>query len=238
MSVPHAHRSVAVLATLLAASTVGLGAVTSAQAASVCGPSGYAAPIATTTSLSLARSVMEYGSVDVATVKVSSGAGTPSGSVRLGVSNGSSYRLTLDRRGSARHELPRRLAAQRTYAVTASYDGRGSCQASGPVRKYVTVVRADTDVRGLEAGDIRSGRKPKVSGRVTSSTGVTVDGEVRVTLTNGDLEKTRTVDLRGGRFAVTFGRTYQAGTWKVRATFLGERDFRGSGGTTNFRVKG
>ena len=238
MSVPHAHRSVAVLATLLAASTVGLGAVTSAQAASVCGPSGYAAPIATTTGLSLARSVMEYGSVDVATVKVSSGAGTPSGSVRLGVSDGSSYRLTLDRRGTARQELPRRLPAQRTYAVTASYDGRGSCQASGPVRKYVTVVRADTDVRGLEVRDIRSGGRPTVTGRVRSDTGITPDGAVRVMLTNGDLEKVRTVDQRGGRFSATFGRTYQAGTWKVRAAFLGDRDFRDSDGTTKFRVKG
>ena len=57
MSVSRAHRSVAVLATLLAASTVGLGAVTSAQAASVCGPKTYAAPIATSTSLSLTRSL-------------------------------------------------------------------------------------------------------------------------------------------------------------------------------------
>src|SRR6476620_11761423 len=89
MSVSRAYRSVA-LASALAAATFGLGAVTSAQAASVCGPSGYAAPIATTTSLSLARSVVEYGSVDLATVKVSSGAGTPSGTVRLGVSDGSS----------------------------------------------------------------------------------------------------------------------------------------------------
>jgi len=237
MSVSRAYRSVA-LASALAAATFGLGAVTSAQAASVCGPSGYAAPIATTTSLSLARSVVEFGSADVATVKVSSGAGTPSGSVRLGVSDGSSYRLTLDRRGSARHELPRRLPAQRTYAVTASYDGRGSCQASGPVRKYVTVVRADTDVRGLEARDLRSGGHPTVTGRVRSDTGVTPDGEVRVTLTNGDLEKTRTADLRGGRFTVRFGRTHQGGTWKVRAAFLGTRDFQGSRGTTSFRVEG
>lgn len=237
MPVPHAHRSVAVLATLLAASTVGLGAVTSAQAASVCGPSGYAAPIATATGLSLARTVVQYGSVDVATVTVSSGAGTPSGTVHLGVSNGASYRLTLDRHGAARHALPRELPAQRTYTVTASYDGSGSCLGSGPVRKYVTVVRAGTDVRGLEARDIRSGGRPTVSGRVRSDTGLTRNGAVRVTLTRGDVEKERTVDLRGGRFSVTFGRTDAAGTWKVRAVVLGSRDFRGVSGTTNFRVK-
>jgi len=238
MPVLRAHRSVAVLASLLAASTVGLGAVTSAQAASVCGPSGYAAPIATTTSLTLARSVMRYGSVDLATVKVSSGAGTPSGSVRLDVSNGASYHLTLDRHGAARHALPRTLPAQRTYAVTASYDGQGSCQASGPARKYVTVVRTGTDVRGLEARNIRSGGRPKVSGKVASDTGVTPGGKVLVTLVKGNRERRKSVDLRGGRFTVTFGRTHQAGTWKVRVAMLGRRDFQGSAARTNFRVKG
>lgn len=236
MSVSRAYRSV-VLASALAAATFGLGAVTSAQAASVCGPAGYAAPIATTTSLSLSRSMAEYGFVNVATIRVRSGAGTPSGTVRTTVA-GTTRSDQLDHRGTTQRELPRLLDAGHTYKVSSSYLGKGSCSASGPVSKYYTVVRAGTDVRGLEAGDIRSGGKPKVSGRVTSSTGVTVDGEVRVTLTNGDLEKTRTVDLRGGRFTVTFGRTNQAGTWKVRATFLGDRDFKGSSETTNFRVKG
>lgn len=238
MPVPHAHRSVAVLATLLAASTVGLGAVTSAQAASVCGPSGYAAPIATTTGLSLARTVVQYGSVDVATVTVSSGAGTPSGTVHLGVSNGASYRLTLDRHGAARHALPRELPAQRTYTVTASYDGSGSCLGSGPVRKYVTVVRAGTDVRGLEARDIRSGGRPTVSGRVRSDTGATLHGWVRVALTSGSARRTKTVALHNGRFTVTFGRAFRTGGWKVRATLLGGRNFRGSALGSNFRVGG
>ena len=198
MPVSRAHRSVAVLATLLTASTVGLGAVTSAQAASVCGPVGYAAPIATTTSLSLDRSVAEYGFVNVATIRVSSGAGTPSGTVRTSVA-GVTRTDVLDHRGATQRELPRRLEAGHSYSVTTSYDGQGSCQASGPVRKYYTVVRARTDVRGLEASDVRTGGRPHVSGRVASSTGITPDGKVRVTLTRGGTAKQATVRLRGGR---------------------------------------
>ena len=65
---------------------LGLGAVTSASARTVCGPAGYAAPIATTTSLSLSRTVGEYGSVNNAKVRASVlRVGTPSGNVRMSV---------------------------------------------------------------------------------------------------------------------------------------------------------
>lgn len=235
MPVSRAHRSVAVLATLLTASTVGLGAVTSAQAASVCGPAGYAAPIATTTSLSLDRSVAEYGFVNVATIRVSSGAGTPSGTVRTSVA-GVTRTDVLDHRGATQRELPRRLEAGHSYSVTTSYDGQGSCQASGPVRKYYTVVRARTNVRGLEARDVRTGGRPHVSGRVASSTGITPDGKVRVTLKRGDTAKQATVRLRGGRFSVTFGRISQRGTWKVKAVMVANGDYRASSDSTKFRV--
>jgi len=235
MPVSRAHRSVAVLATLLTASTVGLGAVTSAQAASVCGPAGYAAPIATTTSLSLDRSVAEYGFVNVATIRVSSGAGTPSGTVRTSVA-GVTRTDALDHRGATQRELPRRLEAGHSYSVTTSYDGQGSCQASGPVRKYYTVVRARTNVRGLEARDVRTGGRPHVSGRVASSTGITPDGKVRVTLTRGGTAKQATVRLRGGRFGVTFGRLSQRGTWKVKAAMVANGDYRASSDSTRFRV--
>lgn len=235
MPVSRAHRSVAVLATLLTASTVGLGAVTSAQAASVCAPAGYAAPIATTTSLSLDRSVAEYGFVNVATIRVSSGAGTPSGTVRTSVA-GVTRTDVLDHRGATQRELPRRLEAGHSYSVTTSYDGQGSCQASGPVRKYYTVVRARTNVRGLEARDVRTGGRPHVSGRVASSTGITPDGKVRVTLTRGGTAKQATVRLRGGRFSVTFGRISQRGTWKVKAVMVANGDYRASSNSTRFRV--
>ena len=235
MSVSRAHRSVAVLATLLAASTVGLGAVTSAEAASVCGPAGYAAPIATTTSLSLDRSVAAYGFVNVASIRVSSGAGTPSGTVRTSVA-GVTRTDALDHRGTTQRELPRRLEAGHTYKVTTSYAGDGSCQPSGPVSKYYTVVRARTDVRGLQARDVRAGGRPHVSGRVASSTGITPNGKVRVTLTRGGTAKQATVRLRSGRFSITFGRVSERGTWKVKAAMVANSDYRGSSDATKFRV--
>jgi hypothetical protein len=235
MSVSRAHRSVAVLATLLAASTVGLGAVTSAQAASVCGPATYAAPIATTTKLSLDRSVAEYGFVNLATIRVTSGAGTPSGTVRTTVA-GITRTDGLSHLGATLRELPRRLEAGHTYRVSTSYNGNGTCAASGPVSKFYTVVRARTHVRGLEARDVRTGGRPHVSGRVASSTGITPNGKVRVTLTHDGTAKHATVRLRGGRFSVTFGRTSARGTWKVKAAMVRNGDYRGSSNSTNFRV--
>jgi hypothetical protein len=235
MSVSRAHRSVAVLAALLAASTVGLGAVTSAQAASACGPRGYAAPVVTTTTLSLGRSLAEYGYLNVATIRVSSGAGTPSGTVRTSVA-GVTRTDVLDRRGATQRELPRRLEAGHTYSVTTSYGGNGSCQASGPSRRFYTVVRARTHVRGLAARDVRAGGRPHVSGRVASSTGITPNGRVRVTLTHDGLARHATVRLRGGRFSVTLGRIPERGSWKVKATMVGNGDYRTSSDATRFRV--
>jgi hypothetical protein len=231
------HRSVVALATLLTASTFGLGAVTPASAATVCGPAGYSAPIATTTSLSLTRSAGQYGSVNVATVRVSSGAGTPAGTVRISVSNGASYTASLNNNGFAQRQLPRNLAPSRTHTVTASYDGQGSCRASGPVSKYYTVVRAGTAVRGLDASDIRRGSRPHVTGRVTSYTGVTPHGKVRISLVKGgQTRQERTVPLRGGRFGATFGRSWTRGPWTVRTAFVSTRYYRAATDSTTFRV--
>ncbi len=225
----------AVLALALTASTFGLGAVTSASAASVCGPAGYAAPIATTTSLSLTRSAGQYGAVNVATVRVASGAGTPSGTVRVAV-NGETYTGTLNSDGVAQRQLPRSLAPSHTYRVTASYDGSGSCRASGPVSKFYTVVRAGTAVRGLQVHNAWPGVRPRVSGQVASYTGVVTRGQVRVRLVDhGKVRQERVVGLRNGAFSATFGRTSARGTWTVRAAFVANRAFRGSHASTTFR---
>ena len=225
------------LAALLAASTFGLGAVTSASARTVCGPAGYAAPIATTTSLSLSRTVGEYGSVNNAKVRVSSGVGTPSGNVRISVGGFATYTVKLNGNGVAQQKLPRTLAAGTTYKVTASYAGQGNCQASGPDSKFYTVVRAHTAVRGFEAKDVRSGGRPQVSGSVAARKGTTVRGQVQIRLVhNGKVRQTRTVDLHRGAFGATFKRTTASGGWTAQATFLSNRSFRGSSDTTTFRV--
>ncbi len=225
------------LAALLAASTFGLGAVTTASARTVCGPAGYAAPIATTTDLSLSRTVGEYGSVNNAKVRVSSGAGTPSGSVRISVGGSASYTVSLNGNGVAQQKLPRNLPAGSTYKVTASYAGQGNCQASGPVSKFYTVVRAHTAVRGFEATSVRTGGRPQASGSVASRTGISVRGKVRIRLAHdGTVRQTRTVDLHSGAFGATFKRTTASGGWTAQATFLSNRSFRASTDSTSFRV--
>ena len=226
----------AALALALTASTFGLGAVTSASAASVCGPAGYAAPIATTTTLSLARSAGQYGAVNVATVRVASGAGTPSGTVRVAV-NGETYTGTLNSDGVAQRQLPRSLAPSHTYRVTASYDGSGNCRASGPVSKFYTVVRAGTAVRGLQVHNVWPGVRPRAyrPGR-RRATGVVTRGQVRVRLVDhGKVRQERVVGLRNGAFRATFGRTSARGTWTVRAAFVANRAFRGSHASATFR---
>ncbi len=231
-------RAVAALTTIGSVSTLALVAVAApASAASICSNPGYPAPVATSTSLSLTRTVGQYGAVNVASVRVSSGAGTPTGTVRITVSNGASYQASLDRSGFAQRQLPRGLTAQHTYKVSARYDGQGSCRPSGPVSKYYTVVKAGTDVRGLVARDIRKGGRPSVAGRVTSYTGVTPSGSVLVKLVkNGHVEKSKTVTLRDGRFRATFGRTSDTGGWTVKAAYLGNRNFKDSSDSTTFQV--
>ncbi len=234
MPVITVSRTAAALAALLTASTIALGAVGPAAAATVCGPAGYAAPIATTTSLTLSRSVQQAGSTNVAKIRVSSGAGTPSGTVQLSVSDGSSYTLPLNGGGIAQQALPRTLRPSKTYTVTASYDGQGTCRPSGPVSKYVSVVRAHTAVRGLAAQHARRGAATHVTGRVASSTGYTPRGQVWVRLVHlGTVRQERVVRLHDGRFAATLRAAGKG--WTVRAALLQNAVFRGSHAVTGVR---
>ena len=234
MPVITVSRTAAALAALLTASTIALGAVGPAAAATVCGPAGYAAPIATTTSLTLSRSVQQAGSTNVAKVRVSSGAGTPSGTVHLSVSDGSTYTLSLNGGGLAQQALPRTLRPSKTYTVTASYDGQGTCRPSGPVSKYVTVVRAHTAVRGLAAQHARPGAATHVTGRVASSTGLTPRGQVWVRLVHlGTVRQERVVRLHDGRFTATLRAAGKG--WTIRAALLQNAVFRGSHAVTGVR---
>ena len=65
----------------------------------------YPAVIASSTNLTLARYVAQYGSVTSATITVTSGAGTPSGQVRLVVNGKSKGLKTLSGAGSAKEDV-------------------------------------------------------------------------------------------------------------------------------------
>ena len=213
------------------------GAASPAAAATVSWTAGYGAPVPTTASLTLARTVGQYGSVNVATVRVGSGVGAPTdGTVTVTV-NGWSRSAGLNGGGLAQLQLPRTLAAQHTYTVTARYNGRERCQPSSATPKYYTVVKAGTDIRGLAAPDRRVGGRPSVTGRVTSYTGLTPAGTVQVRLfRSGHLKKSKTVSLRGGHFSASFGRISSVGTWTAKAVYVGTRNCRTATDADAFRV--
>jgi hypothetical protein len=212
---------------------VGVG-TPAASAAGQCN-SGYPSSVSTSTSLTLAKTVGAYGETNRASVRVSSGAGTPTGRVTVTV-GGASYSMALSG-GRASHSLPRTLAAQRTHAVTARYTA-SSCYKGSSATKYYTVKRTSVAVRGVSARNIRKGGRPYVTGRVTTASGVTVGGQVTVRLYHaGHRRKTTTVSLRNGHFSAAFGKAYLRGTWTARATALSTSNHGSATGSDSFRVK-
>ncbi len=199
-----------------------------------CSPD-YPDQVVTTTSLSLGTPVGRFGYYNHAYVEVSSGAGTPGGTVQLRVDD-DVYTLKL-KGGTAKHPLPRTLSAQTTHTVTASYAGAGCYKASSDSESY-TVYRAIASVRGLDADDIRSGHRPSVSGHVTTDTGVTPGGTIEVGLyRNGDLKRSTTTRLDDGAFDVDFGRVYRKGVWTAQAKVQGNSNHFGDTKRTSFRVR-
>jgi hypothetical protein len=223
---------VVALGSLLAVSLVVL-VPSAAQAAPKCQP-GYPSRITTHTVVRLVRNVGQYGDRNTATVRVTSGSGTPGGRVTLRVA-GRASSLALHG-GVARSSLPRNLAAGHTYRVSATYPGFG-CYKGSSGSTYYTVRRAGAHIRGLHARDIRRGGHPFVSGRVVTSSGATAGGRVVVRLYHGGLRRTATASVHHGRFAVRFGRVYGTGRWVARATKPPTANFAGSSASDTFRVR-
>jgi hypothetical protein len=135
------RRFLAVLAVL--ATALGLAVVLLAPSAAEAKPRrchrGYPAVVTTQTTVDLVKSVGEYGDRNAARIKVRSDAGVPRGEVTVGVAGVvASLRL---HGGVARWALPRYLPASHTYAVTATYTGRG-CFGGSSGSAYYTVVPA------------------------------------------------------------------------------------------------
>jgi hypothetical protein len=195
-----------------------------------CTGGGYPSSIQTSTSLRLARNFGSYGQRNVAHISVSSAAGRPGGTVTLAV-NGNAYALALHG-GQASQSLPSNLAASHTYGVTATYPGQG-CYAPSSSSTSYTVFPGESRTHGLSARSIRRGGHPRVTGRVSTATGARAKGRVSVKLYyHGDLKKSGSATLHGGRFSASFGRVTQVGTWTVRVTPLSG----GSSDDTSFRV--
>lgn len=201
----------------------------------------------TTTTVTLTRSIGQYGDRNAATVTVTHGQeGVPGATVYISLSGANvarTWTITLVN-GKGSVSLPRGLDSGATYTVKAIYKGDGCYQgnagspgAAGSA--YYTVERASTRVAGLGARNIKAGARPRVVGSVDSTTGRVPDGKITVSLYhNGRRAAAKTVSLSGGRFSVYFGSTRSAGKWLATARYTGARNFNASKNTTSFRVFG
>lgn len=203
----------------------------------------YPAKIATSTSVSVEKSMQRYGESNSATATVSSGVGTPEGWVRFSTSGWSDWERLSG--GSASTSLPK-LRAGKTYRISAKFypSCRGNDyryqKSSGSA--YVSVYGIPTSVSKIYAPDREVGESPKVWAGVTAEKWHPY-GTVRVTISNGTESQTKYTRLKGHRgntsFAkVYFGPVYEPGTWTVDVDFLGNRHYEPSSGSSSFEVFG
>lgn len=219
--------------------------VTSAPFVKVACEESYPNPIATNTDVRVAKPIQQYGQKNRAIVNVSSTSGTPTGRVRITVVRpGADFTDTvpLDD-GRAVVALPR-LDAGATYPVRARFlpnCNTGEYAPSGD-SAFVTVKKADTEVRRVRARDIESGGRPRVVAIVASDT-VSPGGDARVMISKGKREKSMVVDLEKlddgrSRVVALFGKTFAEGNWDVVVKYLGTDNFQRSSGGTIFTITG
>ena len=102
-------------------------------------PGKYHGKVVTRTHLKLAKSVGKKGQRNWAFIRVTSGAGKPSGRIILLV-NGKVYGTAVVRNGVARLPFGKNLPAGKTYRVTAVFAGSGKFKDSSDTA-YYTVVK-------------------------------------------------------------------------------------------------
>lgn len=203
----------------------------------------YPSSVATSTSLTLGRSVGIYGVENSATATVSrdeSGAKQPVGQVRFELSaDGSIIRewtVSL-RRGTATIGLPKRLGAQATYAVVAHYlpPGCSIFRSSSSNTAYYSVNKAATRSRA-KVDDLVRGENPRAAVVVRSASSVAPGAKVRVVLKrNGRVLAKQVHRLSGGKATATF-RKFRPGKYRVVVRYFSTANFIGSGHRNSFRI--
>ena len=199
----------------------------------------YPGNVSTSTKVALSRSMAIYGQSATATATVSSGTRTPVGQVRFTLSRSNGTRIagwTVSlRSGQASVTLPR-LAARNTYTVAARYLAP-SCSvfSTSSGRAYYIVNPAGTTTR-VSAPDVWTLNAAKATAVVSSPSPVSASGSVRFTLTrSGRQIASRTVSLSGERASVSFGKL-RPGSYSVKASYLGNRNFLQSSDSDAIRV--
>ncbi len=217
-------------------SVLALGSLTVAPASAA---SSCYTTTTTYTSVSLTRSIGQYGDHNRATVNVThdKGNAVPGGTVRIFLSGSNVRRSwTIDlTNGRGSVALPSGLPSQATYRVRAKFPSQG-CDSYSADNAYYSVTKASTLVT-VHGRNIKRGGHPRVVGHVASTTGRVPHGHVTVALSHrGHVYKTKTVRLDGGYFTVYFGRTKAAGKWLATARYSGAHNYNASKNVDRFRV--
>ena len=222
-----------------AAATPAVVTVAPQIATMACG--SYAAPTTTGTELALSRNMGKFGQLVRAWARTN-GQGNPQGRVTFSV-NGDVFAAVSSERAADGLAVPR-LGAGDTYTIRArftpdcegQYDYRPSSDSAS-----LTVFKADTST-SADAGDRRRGGTAVVRGVVDSDTRVEPGGSVRVTISNGDASRTRTVLVEQNTdstssYRAAFRKVGKPGAWSVVSRYLGTANFDSSTGRTSFKVR-
>ena len=201
----------------------------------------YPVGIPTTTSLTLRRSLAQYGTLNRVYVSVTEhdeDGGRPSGWAQVTIPNVRTYVRRLSG-GKVAFDLPRTMRAGTTFRVRATFLPTASSQrtSSKSTTKYYTVMKAITQVAPSVRRTPR-GTRPRVNLNVTAASGIQVNaGRAGVRLyKDGHLMRRQVVRIRDGRARATFGRVYTRGIWDVNVTYRGTSNFRSDSVSTWFRV--
>ncbi|MGH3365921.1 MAG: hypothetical protein ACRDOY_01820 [Nocardioidaceae bacterium] len=183
----------------------------------------YPGPAFTNTRLSRFDSgVIQYGATNGAWVNVNSSVqGWPKGAAHV-VVDGRHRTANVSRNRIAHVGLPRWLkpghyAVRACYAPSSDSHFERSQQSNAKVYR---VVKANS-FTSLNARDVSRSQRPRVGVRVSTTTGATPTGRVRVVIAIGRVGHAKTLRLREGRAVARFDRVRRTGRWDVKSVYLG-----------------
>jgi hypothetical protein len=180
------------------------------------------------TSASLVAATVPYGASAVLTATVSGAlAQKPSGSVRV-LADSTTVGFGQLAGGKVTIRLANTIGVgAKTLRIVYSGDDRYATSSATVVLKVVRA--ASTSKVSAAASTVHTGKKVRVTTKVTSATGVTPSGTVRLTAVNGRTTIVRTVRLgAGGKVVFDLGPLAGTGTYKITAKYLGSAVVAGS----------
>ncbi len=173
-----------------------------------------------------------YGKSASAKVTVAGSAGTPTGKVTLKDGSKTLGTATLNK-GAATFALPKTLAAGK-HTLTASYAGSSTTAASTSGAVSFTVAKAKTTTKVAKVKAVKAGKKPKVTIKVTSATGVPVNGKAVIKEKSKTL---KTVTIKNGKATVSLSKKTKAGKHTIKVSFVATSNLKASTAKATVTVK-